>query len=246
MTPLKFRRFWQIRRRNVAWAFVYFCSLPLAAGCNGNKAKEAIQPTAASTTEVAWWAEEVPRSGFVPAEDNPDFDKYMAISAPVRQGKDGKYVSDEVVAKGWDKTLKSFYMTLDIKSDNPIRVHIPGVPSTLPTRTITACTGSWWQFWKARCGTEPEPAVVGLHSDCKVLDVVNGKALEVTGRVAVAVAGPTIGYIVGLPGSRLDVSAFADKSFPFAGRQWRAKAGTEASIVVTPKNLILKNVEEVH
>jgi hypothetical protein len=249
MISLKVGRFTQCRRRRGVSVSVCFYALMLAAGCNGGKTAQPTQPTAASKNQVAWWAGDVPSSGFAPADANPDFDKYLVVSAPIRQAKNGDYVSDDVVAKGWDKTLKTFYMTLDIKPDNPIRVQIPGVPSTLPIKTITPCTTSWWKFWVPRCGQETEPSAAGLHSDCKVLDVVDGKVLDVTGKVGLAVTvgtSSTLGYIVGLPGSRLDVSGFADKPFPFAGRQWRAKAGKEAYIVVTPEELILKNVEEVH
>ncbi len=164
---------------------------------------------AETATETAkWWAKQVPSSGFVPADENPDFDRYMAISAPVRKGKDGNFVTDEIAAKGWDKTLKTFYMTLEVKPESPIRVAIPDIPSTLPARAMTA-------------KDERNPS--RLHSDCRVLGVADGKVLEVTGKVGLAVSMGTMGYIVGLPGSRLDISGFTSKPFPLAGRQWRAE-----------------------
>jgi len=183
----------------------------------------------AGTKTSNWWAKEVPVSGFVPADENPDFDKYMSMSAPVRKGKDGKFVTDEVTAKGWDKTLRTFYMTLDVKSENPIRVHIPEIPTKLPAKGIKP---------------KKEPEVMLLHSDCKVLEVIDGELLEVSGKVGLAVSMGTIGYIVGLPGSRLDVTAFTEKSLPLAGRKWRATSKDRAFIVITPNGILLENVSE--
>lgn len=182
------------------------------------------------TETATWWTKQVPSSGFVPADENPDFDKYMAISAPVRKGKDGKFVTDEIAAKGWDKTLKTFYMTLEVKPESPIRVGIPEIPSTLPARAMTA---------------KDERIASQLHSDCKVLGIADGKVLEVTGKVGLAVSMGTMGYIVGLPGSRLDISVFTNKPFPLAGRQWRAKSAQRAYMLVTSAQILLVGVEEV-
>jgi len=177
-----------------------------------------------------WWAKGVPGSGWVPADENPDFDKYIAMSAPMRKGKNGEFVVDEVAAKGWDKTLRSFYMTLEVRQENPIRVSIPEIPSTLPANAIAAKNKA--QF-------------PNLHSDCKILDVVDGKVLEATGKVGLAVSMETLGYIVGLPGSRLDITGFTDKSLPLAGRWWRARSSQQAYILITIDEILLVNVEEV-
>jgi len=174
-----------------------------------------VQAAEPDTEKATWWTKQVPSSGFVPADEDPDFDKYMAISAPVRKGKDGKFVTDEIAAKGWDKTLKTLYMTLEVKPKSPIRVGIPDIPSTLPAREMTA---------------EDQRRLSRLHSDCRVLGVADGKVLEVTGKVGLAVSMGTMGYIVGLPGSRLDISGFTTK---------------RAYMLVTTDQILLVGVEEV-
>lgn len=189
-----------------------------------------VQAAEPDAETARWWIRQVPSSGFVPAGENPDFDKYMATSAPVRKGKDGKFVTDEIAAKGWDKTLKTFYMTLEVKPESPIRVGIPEIPSTLPARAMTA---------------EDERRASQLHSDCKVLGIADGKVLEVTGKVGLAVSMGTMGYIVGLPGSRLDISGFTNKPFPLAGRQWRAKSAQRAYMLVTSDQILLVDAEQV-
>jgi len=183
----------------------------------------------ADATNTTWWKGEIPHSGFVPADENPDFDKYMTMGAPMRKGVNGGFVTDKVVAKGWDKILKSFYMTLQVTAENPIRVHIPEIPSTLPSKTITGSS---------------ELVPTHLHSDCKVLNVIDEKLFEATGRVGLAVSMPTINYIVGVPGTRLDLTAFTDKPLPLGGRNWRASSKERAFLIITTNMILLENVSE--
>lgn len=182
------------------------------------------------TNAPSWWSAQVPSSGFVPADDNPDFDKYMTIFPPMIKGKSGAYVKSEVVAKGWDKSLKTFYMCLQIPQDNPIRVGVPKIPATLPVKKLAE---------------KPKSADSRLHSECKVLDTVDAEVMEVSGKIGLAVSMGTMGYIVGLPGSRLDLAAFTDKTFALAGRKWRATSKEEAFILVRTDTIQLFNVTEV-
>ena len=182
-----------------------------------------------------WWAKVIPGSRWIPAGSAPEFDKYITVSPPKRKLKNGDYIRDEVVAKGWDATLKTFYITLLVKPENPIRVYAREIPGALPAKPMSE---------------KHPPAAPILHSDCKILDIVeDGRLWVVAGKVGLAIfdmprGGIAARYIVGLPGSKLDVTAYKAKPISLAGRTWRATSPDAASIMITPTEILLANVVE--